>query len=66
MLLRYLSDAYKALVRNVPEDRRTDDIVELTRWLGDLVRDTDSSLIDEWERLEQLSNKEEADQVGAR
>jgi superfamily II RNA helicase len=64
VLLRYLSDAYKALVRNVPEDRRTDDIVELTRWLGELVRDTDSSLIDEWERLEQLSNEE--DQVGAR
>ncbi|MYI12899.1 MAG: DUF3516 domain-containing protein, partial [Acidimicrobiales bacterium] len=55
VLLRYLSDAYKALVRNVPEDRRTDDIVELTRWLGETVRTTDSSLIDEWERLEQLT-----------
>lgn len=63
VLLRYLSDAYKALVRNVPEDRRSNDIVELTRWLGELVRDTDSSLIDEWERLEQLSKDE--DQVGA-
>ena len=62
VLLRYLSDAYKALVRNVPEDRRTDDIVELTRWLGETVRTTDSSLIDEWERLEQLA----AGQVGAR
>ncbi len=55
VLLRYLSDAYKALIRNVPEHRRTDSIVELTRWLGDVVRTTDSSLIDEWERLEQLA-----------
>ena len=55
VLLRYLSDAYKALSRNVPEHHRSDDIVELTRWLGDTVRNTDSSLIDEWERLQALA-----------
>ncbi len=55
VLLRYLSDAYKALSRNIPEHHRSDDIVELTRWLGDTVRKTDSSLIDEWERLQALA-----------
>ncbi|WP_419842072.1 DEAD/DEAH box helicase [Candidatus Poriferisodalis sp.] len=68
VLLRYLSGAYKALVRNVPEHRRTDDVVALTRWLGDTVRRTDSSLIDEWERLELLSEASDAvgRQIGTR
>jgi hypothetical protein len=51
LLLRYLSDAYKGLVRTVPEDARTDELVDLTEWLGELVRQTDSSLVDEWHRL---------------
>jgi superfamily II RNA helicase len=50
-LLRYLSDVYRGLVRNVPEDLKTEDLLDLTEWLGELVRQVDSSLIDEWERL---------------
>ncbi len=50
-LLRYLSDAYKALVQNVPENAKTDELYDLTDELGALVRNVDSSLIDEWERL---------------
>ncbi|MCL2464591.1 MAG: DUF3516 domain-containing protein, partial [Micrococcales bacterium] len=51
VLLRYLADAYKALRQTIPDERRTEDLDELTDWLGDLVRRTDSSLLDEWERL---------------
>jgi superfamily II RNA helicase len=51
VLLRYLADAYKALRQTVPDERRTEDLDEVTDWLGDLVRRTDSSLLDEWERL---------------
>ncbi len=51
VLLRYLGDAYKGLVQNVPEDAKTDDVYELTEWLGEVVRQVDSSLLDEWERL---------------
>lgn len=51
VLLRYLGDAYKGLVQNVPEDAKTDEVYDLTDWLGELVRQVDSSLIDEWERL---------------
>jgi superfamily II RNA helicase len=51
LLLRYLSDAYKGLVQNVPEDTKTEDLEDLTAWLGELVRQVDSSLLDEWERL---------------
>ncbi|MDQ2725156.1 MAG: DUF3516 domain-containing protein, partial [Actinomycetota bacterium] len=49
LVLRYLSDAYKGLVRTVPEDDKTDELVDVTEWLGELVRQVDSSLIDEWQ-----------------
>ncbi|MCH2870211.1 DUF3516 domain-containing protein, partial [Listeria monocytogenes] len=51
VLLRYLADAYRALRQTVPEERRTEELEEIVEWLGDLVRRTDSSLLDEWERL---------------
>jgi superfamily II RNA helicase len=50
-LLRYLSNAYKALVQTVPEAAKTDDLYDITEWLGELVRQVDSSLLDEWEAL---------------
>lgn len=51
VVLRYMSDVYKGLVQNVAEELRTDEIDDLTAWLGAVVRQVDSSLIDEWERL---------------
>jgi hypothetical protein len=51
VLLRYLSDAYRTLVRTVPEDAKTAEFDEITLWLGELVRQVDSSLLDEWEAL---------------
>jgi len=53
VLLRYLSDAYKALVQNVPEDAKTEPLRDITDWLGEMVRQVDSSLLDEWELLGQ-------------
>ena len=50
-VLRYLSEAYKALAQTVPEDHRTEAVRDLEAWLGETVRQVDSSLIDEWERL---------------
>jgi len=51
LVLRYLSDVYKGLIRNVPEDRKTEELLDVTEWLGELVRQVDSSLIDEWQHL---------------
>jgi superfamily II RNA helicase len=51
VVLRYLADAYKALRQTVPEEARTEDLTDLIEWLGELVRQVDSSLIDEWEKL---------------
>jgi len=51
LVLRYLTDAYKAMVQNVPEDAKTDEVYDLTEWLGEVVRQVDSSLLDEWDQL---------------
>ncbi len=58
LVLRYLADAYKALKQTVPEDARTEELADLIEWLGELVRQVDSSLIDEWERLRNPSAAE--------
>jgi hypothetical protein len=50
-LLRYLSDAYRALRSGVPDAASTEALTDVSEWLGALVRQTDSSLLDEWEQL---------------
>jgi superfamily II RNA helicase len=51
LVLRYLADAYKALRQTVPEEAKTEELTDLTEWLGELVRQVDSSLLDEWSKL---------------
>ena len=51
LVLRYLTDCYKALVQTVPAAAVNEQLGEATEWLGALVRGVDSSLLDEWERL---------------
>jgi superfamily II RNA helicase len=60
LVLRSLADAYKALRRTVPEPLRTVELDELTEWLGELVRQVDSSLLDEWTEL--VSGTDSVDQ----
>jgi superfamily II RNA helicase len=51
LVLRYLADAYKALRQTVPGEAKTEELTDLIEWLGELVRQVDSSLLDEWEQL---------------
>jgi len=51
LVLRYLTDAYRTLRQTVPDSHRTPELEELVEWLGETVRQTDSSLLDEWEAL---------------
>ena len=51
LVLRYLADAYRALRQTVPDDAKTEELADVEAWLGELVRQTDSSLLDEWEAL---------------
>lgn len=53
ILLRYLTDTYRALRQILPNNVRTAEIEQIITWLGQLVRSIDSSLLDEWEALAQ-------------
>jgi superfamily II RNA helicase len=51
LLLRYLSDVYKTLEQTVPAWAKDVRVEELITTFGAVVRQVDSSLLDEWERL---------------
>ena len=51
IVLRYLSDAYRTLRNTVPDSAKTEELEDLIHWLGETIRQTDSSLLDEWEAL---------------
>ncbi len=51
LVLRYLADVYKALRQTVPDEAKNEELHDLVEWLGELVRQVDSSLLDEWEKL---------------
>jgi superfamily II RNA helicase len=51
VLLRYLSQAYKTLVQNVPVDYRDEDMEDVIAFLRATLARVDSSLVREWERL---------------
>lgn len=51
IVLRYLTDGYKALRQTVPPEALREDLEDIIAWLGELVRQVDSSLLDEWEEL---------------
>ncbi|MGZ8750257.1 MAG: DEAD/DEAH box helicase, partial [Pseudonocardia sp.] len=53
LVLRYLADTYRALRQTVPDEAKTEELTDVVEWLGELVRQVDSSLLDEWEKLAQ-------------
>jgi hypothetical protein len=51
LLLRYLSETYKVLVQTVPDSAHDDVVDGMIDYLGGMLRDVDSSLVEEWEKL---------------
>lgn len=51
LVLRYLSDAFRAIRQTVPDEAKDEELLDLIEWLGELVRQVDSSLVDEWSEL---------------
>ena len=51
VLLRYLSQVFKTLEQTVPAAARTDELLDVIAHLRSLLRDVDSSLLEEWEAL---------------
>lgn len=51
VLLRHLSGVHKVLAQTVPENFKTEPVQEMEAWIAGVLRGTDSSLLDEWERM---------------
>jgi hypothetical protein len=51
LLLRHLSGVYKTLTQTVPDSFWNDEIREMILFFENLVRGTDSSLLNEWEKI---------------
>ena len=51
VLLRHINYVYKVLSQTVPDSFKTEEIREMEAYLGEMIRRTDSSLLEEWERL---------------
>jgi len=58
VLLRHLSEVYKVLVQTVPPALKTEEVEEAESFLEGMVREVDSSLIDEWEKLRNPDGEE--------
>jgi hypothetical protein len=51
LLLRHLNGVYKVLAQTVPEAAKTDELREMEVYLQTMLRQVDSSLLDEWEKM---------------
>ncbi|MGN0094632.1 MAG: DEAD/DEAH box helicase [Corynebacterium sp.] len=51
VVLRYLTDAWRTLSHTVPPEHRSDELEDIIVWLGELIRQVDSSLVDEWSAM---------------
>jgi hypothetical protein len=51
VLLRHLNSVYKVLTQTVPDTAKNDAVREMELYLGTMIRQIDSSLLDEWEKL---------------
>ncbi len=50
-LLRHLNSTYKVLSQTVPDAAKTDAVSEMETYLATMLRQVDSSLLDEWEKM---------------
>ncbi|RFC44924.1 MAG: Superfamily II RNA helicase/Superfamily II RNA helicase [Verrucomicrobia bacterium] len=51
LLLRHLSSVHKALAQTVPDSAKNETLQDMEQYLGALIRQVDSSLIEQWEKL---------------
>ena len=51
LLLRHLNGVFKVLAQTVPDAAKTDPVKEMELYLGTMLQQVDSSLLDEWEKM---------------
>ncbi len=66
ILLRYLSNVHKVLVQTVPENAKNDLLREMELYLGTMIRQVDSSLLEEWEKLRDPNYQPKEDEAELR
>jgi superfamily II RNA helicase len=66
VLLRYLSQAYKTLIQNVPNAIDNEQLADIAAYLETTLKQTDSSLLDEWTEMKNPNAKMETAAVAPR
>jgi superfamily II RNA helicase len=61
LLLRHLNSVYKVLAQTVPDNAKTDPVREMELYLATMIRQVDSSLLDEWEKMRDPSYESRAE-----
>jgi hypothetical protein len=51
VLLRHLNSVFKVLAQTVPDSAKNEQVREMELYLGTMIRQVDSSLLDEWEKM---------------
>jgi len=51
VLLRHLNSVFKVLGQTVPDTAKNETVLEMELYLGTMIRQIDSSLLDEWEKM---------------
>ncbi|HWX19145.1 MAG TPA: DUF3516 domain-containing protein [Candidatus Binatia bacterium] len=51
LLLRHLNSVFKVLAQTVPDNAKTEPVQEMELYLGTMIRQVDSSLLEEWQKM---------------
>lgn len=57
VLLRHLNSVYKTLAQSVPDAAKNDAVREMELYLTTMLRQVDSSLLDEWEKMRDTNHQ---------
>jgi hypothetical protein len=66
LLLRHLSSVYKVLAQTVPDTAKNDAVREMELYLANLLRQIDSSLLEEWEKMRDPNYRPRGEQAEVR
>jgi superfamily II RNA helicase len=66
VLLRHLSSAYKALAQTVPDTAKNEAVRDMELYLRTMIRQVDSSLMEEWEKMRDPNYRPVTDQKEVR
>jgi superfamily II RNA helicase len=66
VLLRHLSSVYKVLAQTVPDSAKNEALQEMELYLATMLRQVDSSLLDEWEKMRDPNYRPNSDTAEVR